>query len=124
MGKLRLSTSAILGRVIASWHDARHGLEDLAEHSDPIRVLGGLKTMVKSGRETTFVLQKLRSPEPEFDRWYEPIQVAMAADPLMRYFKKLRNTIEKEGLPPGGTAVLEVFPANADVFICDVAFGE
>jgi hypothetical protein len=47
----------------------------------------------------TFVLQKLRTPEPSFDEWYAPIQAEMVEDPLLRYFSNLRTEIAKEGLP-------------------------
>jgi hypothetical protein len=45
----------------------------------------------------TFVLQNLRNTEPEFDKWYSEYAQEMKSDPLLTYFKELRNILEKEG---------------------------
>jgi hypothetical protein len=66
--------------------------------------------MVTFGRQVTFVLLKLKSTEPEFEEWWKPFAEQMAGDPLLKYFKELRNTIEREGLPK---------PINAVLLICN-----
>jgi hypothetical protein len=77
---------------------AKFGLEDLLDSSPPRR-MSGLRNLIVFGRSVTLVLQNLRSaaPEGEFDKWYEPYQEAMKADPLMRYFVEARNVILKQG---------------------------
>jgi hypothetical protein len=72
---------------------ARFGLSDM---SNPERASSGLYNAVVFGRMLTFALQNLRSVVPNFDKWYEPKQVEMRADPLMSFFNDLRTKIEKE----------------------------
>lgn len=108
MASLNVTTSEILGRSRGALASAEHGLIDMIESRDPVRQFSGIKTTVTSGRQVTFILQKLKSIEPDFESWWEPIADHMASDPLMRYFKNLRNTIEKEGLPKDIRAILLV----------------
>jgi len=72
---------------------ARFGLEDMRR--GPARLQSGLMNAVVFGRTVTFVLQNLRGVAADFDEWYKPIQDEMRADPLMKYFVELRNSIEK-----------------------------
>ena len=120
----QISASDVLGRARSSLSDAEYGWLELTGARDPRRVLAGMKAMVTSGRRVTFVLQKLRSIEPGFDGWYMPIQDGMKADPLMRYFNTLRSTIEKEGLPNGCRAMLDLIRDGEIVVSAEVAFGE
>lgn len=64
---------------------------------DPAKVRFAIRNVVVWGRAFTNVLQNLRSVEGDFDAWYEPYRAEMAADPLMRYFYKLRSEILKQG---------------------------
>jgi hypothetical protein len=59
--------------------------------------LCGLRNLVVFGRAITFVLQNLRSTESEFEEWYTNYREQMESDPLMVYFKNIRNELEKEG---------------------------
>jgi hypothetical protein len=106
MASLKVTTSEVLGRSRGALASAEHGLIDMIESMDAVRQFSGIKTTVTSGRQVTFILQKLRSIEPDFESWWKPIAHQMASDPLMRYFKNLRNTIEKEGLPKDIRAIL------------------
>jgi hypothetical protein len=106
MASLKVTTSEVLGRSRGALAGAEHGLIDMIESRDAVRQFSGIKTTVTSGRQVTFILQKLKSIEPEFESWWKPIADQMASDPLTRYFKNLRNTIEKEGLPKDIRAVL------------------
>lgn len=55
------------------------------------------------GRSVTFVLQNIRTfDDAGFNAWYAPHEQAMRDDPLLQYFKELRNQIDKEG-PPAQT---------------------
>jgi hypothetical protein len=70
------------------------------------------------GRSVTFVLQNLRSAvrEEVFDEWYAPYQQEMREDDLMRYFKELRNEVEKQGTLGGvGVAVDITSLSSADL---------
>lgn len=60
--------------------------------------LCGLRNLVVFGRAVTFVLQNLRSTEPEFEEWYTNYKEQMNSDPLMVYFKNVRNELEKKGV--------------------------
>jgi len=103
-----------MGRVEATLETAKHGLADLLDASRGRRV-SGLRNLIVFGRSVTFVLQNLRSalPQGEFDAWYHPHQEAMKADPLMRYFVKARNELEKQGkLSVGMSAHIHSFSTN------------
>jgi hypothetical protein len=76
---------------------ARFGLQDM--QNAPGRIRSGLANVASFGRAATFALQGLRSVVDDFDKWYGPQQEAMKNDPLMSYFKDLRNDIEKGGKP-------------------------
>lgn len=107
MGKsLELTTSEVLGRARGALASAEHGLIDMVESRDAVRQFSGIKAVAVSGRQVTFMLKKLSSIEPEFDEWWKPIAAQMAGDPLLAYFKNLRNMIEKEGLPKDIRAVI------------------
>jgi hypothetical protein len=78
---------------------ARQGLSDLLG-GDPTRRTPGIRNVAVFGRSVTFVLQNLRAVDHDaFDLWYEQKQSAMRIDPLLVYFKDLRNQILKQGGP-------------------------
>ena len=90
------TTSSILGKCEDTLNTARLGLRSLGSANPPER-MAGLRNLVVFGRAVTNVLQNLRSTEPSFDTWYEKHKVEMQAEPLMRFFYKLRSEILKEG---------------------------
>jgi hypothetical protein len=50
------------------------------------------------GRSVTYVLKLMRRIDRlAFDDWYSFFKEEMSADPLMRYFNTLRNSVLKEG---------------------------
>ncbi len=106
MASLKLTSNEILGRARGALDAAEHGHIEMVESHHATRQIAGLKAMVTFGRQVTFVLQKLKTPEPRFEEWWKPIASQLDSDPLMRYFKILRNTIEKQGLPNPIRAVL------------------
>lgn len=106
MTSLILTTGEVLGRARGALESAEHGLIDMVESRDAVRQFSGIKAVATSGRQVTFMLNILRSIEPEYEAWWKPISEQMAQDPLLKYFKNLRNTIEKEGLPKDIRAVL------------------
>ena len=68
--------------------------------------MSGLRNLIVFGRAVTFVLQNLRGIIPaEFNEWYEPHQEALKDDPVMRYFVKARNELEKQGKLSVSTSV-------------------
>jgi hypothetical protein len=128
------TTSEVLRRCRETLRVAAQGLADVQSH--PSRRLSGLSNLVVFGRAVTNVLQNLRSTEPMFDAWYEPVQKALAADPTMRFFYELRTRILKEGdTGVGGYAHIKSFtfpidmkkfgppPANARNFFIGDSFG-
>jgi hypothetical protein len=89
-------TSDILRDAQDTLRTAEQGLNDLANGS-PERRLAGLRNAVVFSRAVTNVLQNLRGVEPGFDAWYGPIATALANDPLMKFFYRLRSEILKQG---------------------------
>ena len=78
---------------------AQQGLRNM---SDPDReqVLLGSLSIAVFGRGVTSALQNLRHfDRPAFDNWYQPWLEEMNADPLCRFFYKLRSDILK-GISP------------------------
>jgi hypothetical protein len=105
---------------------AEFGLHDLK--NDPRRLRSGLMNAVVFGRMVTFSLQNARNQCEAFDTWYEPRQLEMKSDPLLRYFSELRTKIEKQtALPLSSGAKIYSFgpetmqrlqpaPPNAEAF--------
>jgi hypothetical protein len=85
----------VLGRARLALNTAKRGLADMK--AGPERHNSGLRNAVVFGRTVTFVLQNLSSRDEKFDAWYQPHVAQMRSDPLMQYFKDLRNRIEKQG---------------------------
>jgi hypothetical protein len=78
---------------------AEMGLKDLVG-PDPKRRTPGIRNVAVFGRSVSFVLQNIRSIDPErFNPWYERQVDGMRDDPLLTYFRDLRNEILKEGGP-------------------------
>ena len=96
----------ILQRTEDTLSTAKHGYQDLVS-GDKARRFTGLRNLIVFGRSVTFVLQNLRSTvgKERFDTWYEPEQELMKADPVLKYFVKLRNDLEKQGKLPVSTSV-------------------
>ncbi len=90
------TTSSILERAQETLYTATLGLKALGS-ANPQERMAGLRNLVVFGRSVTFVLQNLRSTEPDFDSWYEKYISEMKADPLMAFFNNLRSVILKEG---------------------------
>lgn len=81
-----------------------HWLNSFTNLKDSNR-LASFWNIVIYGRMVTFHLHKLMSENQEFEIWYEPYKEFMKNDELMRFFKDIRNKIEKEGLIfPRGTS--------------------
>lgn len=90
------NTKSILQNVKSTLTSAKFGLIDLS-NKIPTRRESGLRNFVTFSRSVTFVLQKLRGVEENFDDWYRPYQNDMASNTLFKYFVELRNKILKEG---------------------------
>jgi hypothetical protein len=90
------TTQDILRALQDTINIAEMGFEMTVSGKLPDRMLG-IKNLVVFGRAVTNVLENLRSTEPDFDKWYEKYKKEMQADPLMKYFYKLRSEILKEG---------------------------
>lgn len=90
------TTQDIFRSLQDTMNTAEMGFKMIVSDKPPERILG-IKNLVVFGRAVTNVLENLRSTEPDFDRWYEKYKIEMQADPLMKYFYKLRSEILKEG---------------------------
>lgn len=89
------AVSEIIQRAREVYRTASRGLQDA--RVDPARRVAGIHNAVVFGRAVTNVLENLRSKDPRFDDWYAPISAELSADPLMKYFYKLRSQILKQG---------------------------
>lgn len=67
------------------------------DYPDRERQVAAMHNVVMLGRTVTFTLQNMQHSAPGFSAWYGPWQAEMKEDPLLRYFKDLRNQIEKQG---------------------------
>jgi len=89
--------SDIIRRAEETLQIARCGLEDLLNPIRNRRFIG-LRNLIVFGRSFTWVLQNLKPIiGDDFNTWYLIEQNTMATDPLMQYFVKARNQLEKEG---------------------------
>jgi hypothetical protein len=66
-----------------------------SHHQDELET--HLASFVNSARNVTFVLQKEFSGQFVFESWYSGKKLEMEKDELCQFFKKLRNSISKEG---------------------------
>ena len=89
-------TEKVFFNVEQTLKTAEFGLNEL-QGDQPERKLAGLRNLAVFGRAVTNVLQKLRSIEPTFDKWYSKYVAEMKNDPLLKYFYKMRSEILKEG---------------------------
>lgn len=93
----RRETAAVLRNARNTLSLAQLGLTDLGG-DDPVRREPGFHNVLVFGRSVTWVVQNLRTiDKAAFDNWYAPFEMEMERDPLMKYFLKLRNELEKEG---------------------------
>jgi hypothetical protein len=106
--------SEILMRARELYNTASRGLEDA--RADPSRRVTGLHNAVVFGRAVTNVLENLRSKDSRFDGWYGPVSAGLSADPLMKYFYKLRSQILKQGNTGTGMyAHIQSFSPSTDM---------
>lgn len=112
------TTEQVLAECRSVLRSARDAVDQVEHCSRPGYQLNYIRTAVVDLRRVTFVLQTLRSRVDGFDDWYSPLQEALRADPLMRYFVELRNEIEKRGLPG---AVAELYNLQSGAAVADVA---
>ena len=96
MSSPKRTTSKILNDVQETLKTAELGFAMLTKGAPNLK-LCGLRDLVIFGRVVTFVLQNLRSTESKFDEWYFKYREEMKSDPLLVYFRDLRNELEKEG---------------------------
>jgi hypothetical protein len=127
------TTEDILQSTRSTLKAAELGLADMMK-ADTGRKIVGLRNLVVFGRMVTFILQNLRTTESAFDEWYAKYQAEMQNDDLLKFFRELRNKIEKEGgIPTSTTADIHHFsrddlprfprPPNAQSFFIGDYFG-
>lgn len=104
--------------ILQTARDRVHQIECCSRHGEQ---LGHIRLVVIDIRRITFVLQKLKGRVYHFENWYAPLQTRLAADPLLTYFKDLRNEVEKEGLPG---VMAEIYRTDTGEAIADVACWE
>ena len=81
---------AIFARVDETLMFVRLGARDAAG-SDAGRRIPGLLNVAVYGRAVTNLLQHLRSQAKDFEEWYAPKVAEMRADPLCKFFYRLRT---------------------------------
>lgn len=114
MARPKRTTQEILEDVRQTLDSAKLGLE--AVHAaDPRRRIAGIRNVVTFGKATTDVLRRLKTNEPGYEAWWEKYSTEMAADPVMKFFYKLRSTILHEGQLPTTSSMS--FSGNLDVVL-------
>jgi len=103
-GSRKRSVSEVLASARESLRHTELGLSDL-QGSDPVRQRDGLRSVIMNGRSVTFPLQVLRdkdddtSDEHGHGAWYrECVKGRLRNDSVARFFVRLRNLVEKEGI--------------------------
>jgi len=72
--------------------------EDAADsYFEPPRFMLSLQNCITTSRTVTFILQSNKADIPNFDDWYASHVKRWASDPIMKWAKKARNSIEKQG---------------------------
>lgn len=72
--------------------------EDAAEsYFEPSRFMLSLQNCITTSRTVSFILQSNKADIPDFDQWYEMHRSKWSADPIMRWARDARNSIEKKG---------------------------
>lgn len=89
------TTAQVLANVRATMDVVKQALSDIKD--GPERRLTALRNLVTFGKAISHVLQNLRSCEPDFDLWWQPVADGLRNDPLAKFFYELRNRILKEG---------------------------
>ena len=87
----------VLQKTRATLRRVELALDNFPNAPDRERQVAAMHNVVRTGRSVTFVLQNMQNMAPGFHAWYMPWQEEMRKDPLLRYFKDLRNKIEKQG---------------------------
>jgi len=113
-----MTPSVILGQARSALHSANRMIVMLDQDPPRDLIFPFVRSVVIELRRSTFMLQKLKSHVDDWEEWWAPFQDKLGADPLMRYFLKLRNQIEKEGLPG---AIAELFDSAVGATVGDLA---
>jgi hypothetical protein len=91
--------SDCLTRAQTHMNMIRLGLGDMSKREQD-RVVLGFCAIAVFGTSVTWALQHLRSwGEAAFEGWYAPWQAELKADPLCRFFHKMRTDIINGGVP-------------------------
>ena len=86
-------------RTLAQAEDGLTALRSIPRNSRTPDA-SGVRDIAVYGHATTMVLKNLKSVYGDaFVEWWQPRRDAMAADPLMKFFYRLRSEILKEGGP-------------------------
>ena len=84
--------------MIARLMQMRQLWEDAARnYFEPNRFMLSLQNCITTSRTVTFILQSNKADIPNFDGWYEPHRQRWSSDPIMRWARDARNSIEKRG---------------------------
>lgn len=79
--------------------EAGYFLEQMKKFPDERTIVFNLDAFLCASRSVTFVLQKEFSENERFNVWYESKQREMQADPLLTFFRDMRNVSVKEHAP-------------------------
>jgi hypothetical protein len=91
---------------------AQQGLRDMTA-TDHGRVVSGFCCLVVFGYTSTNAMRNLKTYDrAAFDQWFEPWEALLATDPLLRYFRRLRDQL-MHGITPEIGVVLNSIGANA-----------
>jgi hypothetical protein len=80
-----------LADALRLWNGARQS------YFDPDLFRTNVQSAIQALRSVTWILQKEKAKLTGFEAWYEPKQIQMRANPVLRWLVDARNRIEKQG---------------------------
>jgi len=79
--------------------EARYFLRQMKISPDKQTFLFNLDAFLSASRSVTFVLRTEFSKDARFQEWYDSKQQEMQTDPLLKFFRDMRNVTVKERAP-------------------------
>ncbi|AXH48995.1 hypothetical protein SEA_BEARBQ_35 [Gordonia phage BearBQ] len=113
---LKLTPEEILRAAEEALSTAEFGYEALTgDRSDWRRP--GLRTAIAFGNSVTEALRKLRSHAPDFEEWYAPRTVVLAADPELKRLYNMRSEMLHEGVLVSGVNIVVGGPTSITIVV-------
>jgi hypothetical protein len=111
-GRKPVDAREVLARAAIALQDAKQALDDYTG-TDLNRKATGFRNLTVWTRAIPHILEGLRKIDAgRFDAWFAPYKADWTNEPLIGYFRDLRNDLLKEGRPPIGSPVVIINHAS------------